>query len=115
MAWLEKGDRKIPESYRSHAPQERLKIIFKVIAQKLDLAKSKSQIILTELNNCLTLCDKFDFVDQLSVPLAVTNLFTLFLSSNMSDHKEVNWQVIAVAFKLKVFARFIQCAQDLNG
>ena len=33
----------------------------------------------------------------------------------MSDHKTVSWQVIAVAFKLKVVAPFIQGAQDLNG
>ena len=81
----------------------------------MPLARDMSVSVLTQLNNCLTLCDKFDFVDLLPVPLAVTNLFHQYLSSNMNDHKTVSWQVIAVAFKLKVFAPFIQGAQDLNG
>ena len=31
LAWLVKSNGKLPESYRSHGPQERLKILFKAI------------------------------------------------------------------------------------
>ena len=35
VAWLKKSDGELPESYRSHGPQERLKIIFLSIEQDI--------------------------------------------------------------------------------
>ena len=66
------------------------------------------------MRSCLSHCNDFSFIDDLNPTLAVKNLignFGAFVKSN----KEVTWQILTVAAKIKKIDKFLKNAVDCEG
>lgn len=111
VEWMKHTYRPLPTSFTRHGPKQKVEIIFHAIETDKTTAIIISGELLAQLNECLSHCTTFDFIDEIKPKLPV-KFFFQEIGSFMVQHTLVAWQTLVVALKLQRIRDFLISAMD---